>query len=69
MWLEVDVGECVLFLVLQNKATLFNLQGVTGPHRQNDRDDRHAERIIFCEGTCTRKHIIYELCAGEGVRP
>ena len=29
----------------------------------------YAERIIFCGGTCTRKHVVYELCAGEGVCP
>ena len=29
----------------------------------------YAERIIFCEETYTRKHVVYELCAGEDVRP
>ena len=28
----------------------------------------HAERIIFCEGTCTRKHVVPELCAWIKVR-
>ena len=45
------------------------IQGVTGPHRQSDRDDRPCKGIIFCEGTYTRKHVVYELCAGEAVRP
>ena len=27
----------------------------------------HEERIIFCEGTCTRKHVVYELCARAGI--
>ena len=39
------------------------IQGVTGPHRQNDRDDRPCREDNFCEGTYTRKHVIPELCA------
>ena len=46
-----------------------HIQGVTGPHRQNDRDDRICREDHFFKGTYTRKHVVYELCAGEGVRP
>ena len=45
------------------------IQDVTGPHRQNDRDDTSCREDHFCEGTYIRKHVVYELCAGEGVRP
>ena len=37
------------------------IQGVTGPHRKMVWMIGHAERIIFCEGTYTRKHVVYEL--------
>ena len=34
-------------IVLVPELAVKDIQGVTEPHRQNDRDDRHAERIIF----------------------
>ena len=44
------------------------IQGVTGPHRQKIGMVGHAERIIFCEVKCTRKHVVHELCACIKVR-
>ena len=44
------------------------IQSVTGPHRQNDRDDRPCREDHFCKETYTRKHVIPELCACIKVR-
>ena len=48
-----------VILILRHPIYIYIMIGMIG----------HAERIIFCEGTCTRKHIVNELYAGECVRP
>ena len=75
---DLPLGRTLMMMILQfyiesNPTSgyfvwFFFIQGVTGPHRKNDRDDRPCREDNFFEGTCTRKHVVYGLCAGEGVR-